>query len=132
MARVADRARRAPIAVRRSPLALGTQLALERGRGRSAVPVLPALIGAIVGVLGVVGALTFRAGLDHGTRDAKLYGQQFQVVATAWLRTRRSIPTVIEAVKRRDPDVATVERESDRGRSRSTAARSPLFTTQRR
>ncbi|HWS44525.1 MAG TPA: hypothetical protein VN636_01570, partial [Acidimicrobiia bacterium] len=33
------------------PVALGTRLALERGHGRSGVPVRPALVGAVVGVL---------------------------------------------------------------------------------
>jgi hypothetical protein len=59
------------------PLALGVRLALERGNGRTAVPVRPALIGSIVGVLGVVAALTFGNGLDRATTDATLYGQQF-------------------------------------------------------
>jgi ABC-type antimicrobial peptide transport system permease subunit len=41
-------------------------MAFERGRGRSAVPVRPALVGAVVGVLGIVGTMT----IDHGIRDA--------------------------------------------------------------
>ncbi len=45
-------------------LDVGFRLAVEPGRGRRAVPVRSALIGAIVGVLGVVGCLTFRSGLD--------------------------------------------------------------------
>jgi cell division protein FtsX len=44
-------------------LVFGSQLATEPGRGRRAVPVRSALIGAIVGVLGFVGCLTFRTGL---------------------------------------------------------------------
>jgi ABC-type lipoprotein release transport system permease subunit len=44
-------------------LAIGSRLAIEPGRGRRAVPVRSALIGAVVGVLGVVGCFTFRAGL---------------------------------------------------------------------
>jgi hypothetical protein len=45
-------------------LDVGFRLAVEPGRGRTAVPVRSALVGAIVGVLGVVGCLTFRSGLD--------------------------------------------------------------------
>ncbi len=45
-------------------LDVGFRLAVESGRGRTAVPVRSALVGAIVGVLGVVGCLTFRSGLD--------------------------------------------------------------------
>jgi ABC-type lipoprotein release transport system permease subunit len=59
------------------PVALGTRLALERGQGRSAVPVRPALIGAIVGVLGVVGVATFRNGLDSASMDE--FGQHYDI-----------------------------------------------------
>jgi hypothetical protein len=45
-------------------VAIGTRLALEPGRGRRAVPVRSALIGAIAGVMGVVACFTFRAGVD--------------------------------------------------------------------
>jgi hypothetical protein len=51
------------------PLLIGSQLAVEPGRGRRAVPVRSALVGAIVGVLGVVGCLTFRAGLSDAVND---------------------------------------------------------------
>jgi hypothetical protein len=57
------------------PLAMGVRLALERGNGRTGVPVRPALVGSIVGVLGVVAALTFGTGLDRATNDARMYGQ---------------------------------------------------------
>ncbi len=85
--------RRAPAATRRSwlaaavaaagapvPVALGARLALEPGRGRAAVPVRPALVGAVVGVLGVVGAFTFRAGVDRATTDLTLFGQTWDAV----------------------------------------------------
>jgi ABC-type lipoprotein release transport system permease subunit len=45
---------------------LGTTLAFEPGRGRRRVPVGPALLGAVVGVLSIVGTLT----IDHGLQDA--------------------------------------------------------------
>ena len=53
--------RRAPL-----PVGIGTSMAFERGRGRSSVPVLPALLGAIAGVLGVVAILT----IDNGIHDS--------------------------------------------------------------
>ncbi|MCU1459104.1 MAG: hypothetical protein JWL73_3196 [Actinomycetia bacterium] len=45
-------------------LLVGSRLAVEPGRGRRAVPVRSAVIGAIAGVLGVVGCFTFRAGIN--------------------------------------------------------------------
>ena len=38
---------------------------------------MPTLIGAVVGVIGIVGALTFRAGLDHAVSDLRVFGQQY-------------------------------------------------------
>jgi hypothetical protein len=58
--RVGDLANRAGLP---PALAIGSRLAVEPGRGRRAVPVRSALIGAVVGVLGVVGCFTFRSGL---------------------------------------------------------------------
>jgi hypothetical protein len=51
------------------PMLIGSRLAVEPGQGRRAVPVRSAMIGAIVGVLGVVGCLTFRAGLSDTVAD---------------------------------------------------------------
>jgi hypothetical protein len=60
------------------PLTLGTRLALEPGRGRTAVPVRPAMVGAVVGVLGLVAAATFHAGLSDATSNPERYGQSWQ------------------------------------------------------
>lgn len=48
------------------PVGLGTTIALVPGVGRTRAPVRPALVGAIVGVLGVTAALT----IDHGLHEA--------------------------------------------------------------
>ena len=55
-------------------IAIGTRLALEPGRGRRAVPVRSALIGAIAGVIGVVACFTFRAGIDDATTNPQRSG----------------------------------------------------------
>ena len=51
------------------PVVVGARFALEPGRGRSAVPVRPALLGAIAGVLGVLAAFTFAAGVVRRRRE---------------------------------------------------------------
>ncbi|HTD49620.1 MAG TPA: FtsX-like permease family protein, partial [Acidimicrobiia bacterium] len=55
-------------------LEIGFRLAAEPGRGRTAVPVRSALVGAIVGVLGVVACFTFRAGLDNAVASPQRSG----------------------------------------------------------
>ena len=69
--------RKAPL-----PVGLGAQMALERGSGGRSVPTLPALVGAVVGVLGVVSALT----VDHAIRttlaDPRLVGVTWGMTVT--------------------------------------------------
>ena len=63
---------------RRAPLTvgLGTTLAFDRGQGPTSIPVRPALVGAMVGVLGVIGALT----IDHGLNEALAHPERAGVV----------------------------------------------------
>jgi hypothetical protein len=57
------------------PVLVGTRFALEPGRGRSALPVRPALVGAVTGVLGVLAALTFSAGVTEAAQNPARFGQ---------------------------------------------------------
>jgi hypothetical protein len=61
------------------PAVVGAQFALEAGRGRSAVPVRPALLGAVAGVLGVLAAFTFSAGVADAAANPARFGQTWQL-----------------------------------------------------
>lgn len=61
------------------PLTIGTGFALDRGRGSQSVPVYPALIGAVVGVLGVVAALTFADGVNDASANPARFGQMSEL-----------------------------------------------------
>jgi FtsX-like permease family len=63
------------------PLVVGTRFALEPGRGRTAVPVRSALAGAVVGVLGVLAAFTFSAGVSDAASHPARFGQTWQLTA---------------------------------------------------
>ncbi len=65
-----------------TPVVVGVRFALESGRGRAAVPVRPALIGAIAGVLGIVAAFTFSHAVSDAVAHPQRFGQTFQLVAT--------------------------------------------------
>ena len=60
---------------------IGARLAGEPGRGRRAVPVRSALVGAIAGVIGVVGCLTFRAGIEDAVHEPRRSGVVWNYVA---------------------------------------------------
>lgn len=62
------------------PVVVGTRFALEPGRGRSAIPVRPALIGSVVGVLGVLAAFTFASGVADAASNPARFGQTFATV----------------------------------------------------
>ncbi|WP_205856484.1 ABC transporter permease, partial [Phytoactinopolyspora endophytica] len=63
------------------PVVVGMRFALEPGRGRQAVPVRPALFGAVVGTLGVMAAFTFSAGVDDAAAHPERFGQVHQLEA---------------------------------------------------
>ena len=60
---------------------MGTRFALEPGRGRAAVPVFPAVMGAVAGVLGVLAAFTFSAGVSDAVAHPERFGVTWQLEA---------------------------------------------------
>jgi len=59
---------------------IGVRHALERGRGRAAVPVGPALAGSVLAVTVLCATAVSGASLDHLTATPALYGQPFDLV----------------------------------------------------
>jgi ABC-type antimicrobial peptide transport system permease subunit len=57
----------------------GVRMALEPGRGRTAVPVRTAIAGVVLSVAMIAAALTFAASLDRLTTTPRLYGQTWDV-----------------------------------------------------
>jgi hypothetical protein len=92
------------------PAVVGTRFALEPGRGRSAVPVRPALLGAIAGVLGVLAAFTFSAGVSDAAATPARFGQTWQLETFFGLNGKDTAPggKVLGAVAR-DRDVTGVD-----------------------
>jgi FtsX-like permease family len=78
---LADRAARAGLPP--SSVA-GLRMALERGRGATAVPVGTTLVGVAAGIVAPAAAVTFTASLDHLLRTPRLYGWSFDAVAGDW------------------------------------------------
>jgi len=104
--RVAGLAARAGAPV---PLTVGASFALDRGRGAQAVPVFPALLGAVVGVLGVVAALTFAAGVDDAAAHPERFGQVSELQLFMGFNGDDFVPRDdVLAALAADPDVAAV------------------------
>lgn len=61
------------------PVVVGARFALEPGRGRTAIPVRPALFGAVTGVLGMLAAFTFSAGVSDAASNPARFGQTHEV-----------------------------------------------------
>ena len=92
------------------PLVVGARFALEPGRGRSAVPVRSALVGAVVGVLGVLAAFTFSAGVSDAASHPERFGQTWQLTTFLGYNGQDSGPAgrVLRAVAA-DRDVTGVD-----------------------
>lgn len=91
------------------PAIVGARFALEPGRGRQAMPVRPALFGSILGVLGVVAAFTFSAGVNDASAHPERFGQVHQLVAFVGMDGEHFGPVEeLLPVFANDPDVAAV------------------------
>jgi ABC-type lipoprotein release transport system permease subunit len=69
--------RRVPVA-----LGLGATMAFETGQGRRRIPVVPALLAAVVAVMGVVGSLTIDRGITNALGHPELAGVAWDVGLT--------------------------------------------------
>jgi ABC-type lipoprotein release transport system permease subunit len=58
----------------------GVRLAMERGRGRAAVPVRSAIVACALGAATLAGALSFSASLGHLLDSPRLYGWNWDAV----------------------------------------------------
>lgn len=110
---------------------LGTRFALEPGRGRTRVPVRQALLGAVVGVLGVVAALTFRVGLDGTVSDPARFGQTLPNLVDVAMGAPSPDDLAIVRKAAASPDIAVMNDQrvgvlAVNGRQVSTFSLSPL------
>jgi ABC-type lipoprotein release transport system permease subunit len=93
-------ATRAVDAFRLGPsVGVGMRMALERGRGRTAVPALASIVGVTIAIAALAGSTTFGASLDHLLATPRLYGWGWD----ASIDSDRAIPV---RSMRADPDVA--------------------------
>jgi hypothetical protein len=81
---------------------VGVRFALEPGRGRTAVPVRSALLGAVLAVTVVVAALTFASGLGTLVSHPALYGWNWNYM----FDTPSNVPPLARTMLDRDRDVA--------------------------
>jgi hypothetical protein len=93
------------------PVVVGARFALEPGRGRSAVPVRPALLGAVAGVLGVLAAFTFAAGVSDAAANPARFGQTWQLDTFLGLSGHDFTPAAGQVLRAAaaDPDVTGVD-----------------------
>ena len=85
-----------------APAVVGVRFALDSGRGRTAVPVRSALLGAVLAVALVVATLTFGSGLRSLVSHPALYGWDWSYM----LDPSNTVPPQALALLEHDPNVA--------------------------
>jgi len=83
------------------PAVVGVRFAFDPGRGRTAVPVRSALLGAVLAVTLVVATLTFGSGLQSLVSQPALYGWNFSYL----LNASNTTPPQALSLLDHDPDV---------------------------
>ncbi len=86
------------------PALAGLRFSLERGHGRTAVPVRSALMGAVLAVAVVVATLTFGSSLATLDSHPALYGWNWTYAINS--PGTDDVPPVVGKLLNRDPDVA--------------------------
>jgi hypothetical protein len=81
---------------------VGVRFALEPGQGRTAVPVRSALMGTVLGVVLLVGTLTFASGLHTLVSSPSLYGWNWSYL----LNPTNNVPPRALKLLNHDSDVA--------------------------
>ncbi len=87
------------------PVTTGVRLALEPGRGRTAVPVRSTVTGAVIGIVALATAFSFSASLGHLLGTPRLYGVNWdgRVAENSGESIAPALPAVVG-----DGDVADV------------------------
>ncbi|MFN2518502.1 MAG: FtsX-like permease family protein [Jatrophihabitantaceae bacterium] len=91
------------------PVVLGARFALEPGLGRRAVAVRPALLGSISGVVGILAAFTFSAGVSDAATHPERFGRSYQLEVAFGFGGQDFAPTApVLAGLAADPDVVGI------------------------
>ena len=94
-----------------TPAIAGARLALERGRGRTAVPVLSSMTVVSLGIAAFVAAATFAGSLDFVIDKPELYGRTWSGVISTWNPPTAdpppddTVPRATAAALENDPDI---------------------------
>jgi ABC-type lipoprotein release transport system permease subunit len=83
----------------------GVRLAVERGRGRTAVPVRSTLIGLSLSVAALIAAIVFSMSLGHLLATPRLYGWDFDTAVGSPFGGGELAPQIVP-VLRSDPNIA--------------------------
>lgn len=75
------------------PVVAGIRFALETGSGRNAVPVRPALIASLVGVLGVISVSVLWYGVTDAASHPERFGQTYQAAGFLGYNGHDILPT---------------------------------------
>jgi hypothetical protein len=89
---------------------IGLRFALERGRGRTAVPTRATIVGATLAVTAIAMTLSFGGSLQHLLKTPRLYGATFDLIGSSTEDSgvlRAQVPATIAAV-RSVPEVLAV------------------------
>jgi len=92
-----------------TPAVTGARLALERGRGRTAIPVLSSMSVVALGIGSFVAATTFAGSLNFMIDRPDLYGKTWDAVITTWIDAEPpeddTVPRATAAALVNDPDI---------------------------